>query len=111
MTSRRLLPSTLAGYDDGYPATAPVRSFTPNPIGIYNLGGNAAEWVHDIYTIYASASGVVDRDPVGPREGELHVIRGSSWQDATVTELRLAYRDYGRKPRADVGFRIARYAE
>jgi hypothetical protein len=28
-----------------------------------------------------------------------------------VSELRLSYRDYGVKPRPDVGFRIARYAE
>ena len=108
-SSGRHLPSTLAGYDDGFPATAPVQSFVTNAIGIYNLGGNAAEWVHDIYTIYSSAG--IARDPVGPQKGELHVIRGSSWQDSKVTELRLAYRDYGRKPRPDVGFRIARYAE
>jgi formylglycine-generating enzyme required for sulfatase activity len=109
MTSRGLVPSTLEAYNDGYPGTAPVHSFALNPIGIYNFGGNAAEWVHDIYMIHAS--GGVDRDPIGPGEGELHVIRGSSWQDAKVTELRLTYRDYGRKPRPDVGFRIARYAE
>jgi hypothetical protein len=30
---------------------------------------------------------------------------------ATVTELRLSYRDYGKDPRPDVGFRVARYAE
>jgi hypothetical protein len=30
---------------------------------------------------------------------------------STVTELRLSFRDYGNKPRPDVGFRIARYAE
>jgi hypothetical protein len=29
----------------------------------------------------------------------------------TVGELRLSYRDYGTKPRVDVGFRVARYAE
>ena len=108
-SSRRILLSTLPGYDDGFPATAPVQSFATNAIGLYNIGGNASEWVHDFYTIYAS--GGLVRDPVGPQEGELHVIRGSSWQDATVTELRLAYRDYGRKPRPDVGFRLARYAE
>ena len=41
----------------------------------------------------------------------VHVILGSSYLHGTVTELRLSYRDYATKPRADVGFRIARYAE
>jgi len=31
--------------------------------------------------------------------------------DASVTELRLSYRDYGTDARPDLGFRIARYAE
>jgi hypothetical protein len=30
---------------------------------------------------------------------------------ASITELRLSFRDYGDEPRADLGFRIARYAE
>ena len=33
------------------------------------------------------------------------------WMDASVSDLRLTYRDYGKKPRPDVGFRIARYVE
>ena len=51
------------------------------------------------------------RDPVGPAEGEYHVIRGASFLHGTVTELRLSFRDYGKDPRPDVGFRVARYAQ
>jgi formylglycine-generating enzyme required for sulfatase activity len=69
-----------------------------------------AEWTHDLYSI-PPASNEVARDPTGPAEGEQHVIRGSSFMHASVTELRLSFRDYGSKPRPDVGFRIARYAE
>ena len=43
--------------------------------------------------------------------GALRVIRGSSWRNAAVTELRVAYRDYGDGKRNDLGFRIARYAQ
>ncbi len=51
------------------------------------------------------------RDPVGPAEGEYHVIRGASFLHGTITEIRLSYRDYGKDARADVGFRVARYAQ
>jgi formylglycine-generating enzyme required for sulfatase activity len=109
-SARSLVPLLLQGYDDGYPATAPVGSFSPNALGLHDLGGNAAEWVHDVYAI-PPAGAPLERDPTGPASGELHVILGSSFLQGSVSELRLSYRDYGTKPRADVGFRIARYAE
>jgi formylglycine-generating enzyme required for sulfatase activity len=39
----------LEGYDDGYPTTAPVMSFKPNKLGLYDLGGNLWEWCEDWY--------------------------------------------------------------
>jgi formylglycine-generating enzyme required for sulfatase activity len=105
------LPSTISGYNDTYAATAPVDSFQANRLGIFQLGGNVAEWAHDHYSIYSSNTTSIDQDPMGPPEGEYHVIRGSSWMDSTITELRLSYRDYGNKPRSDLGFRIARYSD
>jgi len=103
-----MLGGSIPNYNDSHPATAPVGSFEPNSRGLFNLGGNVSEWVHDVYTIFPPAEGKVDTDPMGPREGEYHVIRGASWMDESVTELRLSYRDYGDDPRPDVGFRIAR---
>lgn len=99
------------GYEDGYPVTAPVGSFPPNAKGLYDLAGNVAEWVNDFYEISVSLSQSVEQDPLGPSSGTYHVIRGSSWAQGTVTELRLSFRDYGTDPRHDVGFRIARYVE
>ena len=92
-------------------ATAPAGSFRPNPLGLYNLGGNVSEWMHDVYAVTPSPPGEVTRDPTGPTEGAYHVIRGSSWMDTNVTELRLSYRDYGDQARPDLGFRIARSAQ
>jgi formylglycine-generating enzyme len=35
------------GYDDGYVFTAPVGSFRPNELGLYDMTGNASEWCSD----------------------------------------------------------------
>lgn len=109
--ARGLLNSVLSGYQDGYSAAAPTARFPPNPLGLFDLGGNAAEWCHDAYTIHPYEPDAVYTDPVGPENGSLHVIRGASWQDAAMTVLRTAYRGYGDKGRDNVGFRICRYAE
>jgi formylglycine-generating enzyme required for sulfatase activity len=100
----------LADYDDGFRVAAPVGSFAPNALGLYDLGGNVLEWTSDFYTVYPEATAVAV-DPLGPADGESHVIRGSSWLTANVAELRLAWRDYGSSGRPNLGFRIARYAE
>jgi formylglycine-generating enzyme required for sulfatase activity len=105
-----VVPQFLADYDDGFAVTAPVGSFSPNPLGFFDIGGNVAEWTHDLYTVQP-AGGAVSVDPAQGGEGGLHSIRGSSWKNSGVTELRLAYRDYGDNKRNDVGFRIARYAQ
>ncbi len=90
--------------------TAAVASFRPNEKGLYDMGGNVAEWVLDVYSI-PSADGSTQVDPTGPQSGDNYVIRGASWSLSKIAELRLSYRDYGQAGRDDVGFRIARYAE
>jgi formylglycine-generating enzyme required for sulfatase activity len=75
------------------------------------MGGNVAEWCHDFYTIYSYKSGKTYLDPAGPSDGKHHAIKGSSWNDANLGELRLAYRDYSMKKRPDLGFRVCRYAD
>lgn len=102
------LADTLRNYEDGYAGTAPVGRFAASPAGFFDLAGNAAEWVHDFYDIRANTA--PEKDPTGPAAGKQHVIRGSSWMQASVSALRWTYRDYGTEPRPDVGFRCARYA-
>ncbi|MDA1074698.1 MAG: PEGA domain-containing protein [Proteobacteria bacterium] len=98
----------IFGYNDNHIVAAPVGTFPANARGIHDLGGNVAEWVNDFYEI-PSADAVTD--PLGPDTADFHVIKGSSWMHGTVTDLRLAFRDYGADGRRDVGFRIARFAE
>ena len=100
----------LSSYKDGYVVAAPVASFSASNKKLYDIGGNVAEWVHDVYTI-PSANGSVQTDPLGSQSGDNYVIRGASWSHSRISELRLSYRDYGQAGRDDVGFRIARYAE
>ncbi|MDE2148855.1 MAG: PEGA domain-containing protein [Gammaproteobacteria bacterium] len=106
-----LVARHLDDYDDGYPATAPVASFAANALGLYDLGGNVAEWVNDAYEALPLIGAPERTDPLGPTTGSDHVIRGSSWMDSSITALRLSARDSGNGPRPDLGFRIARYAQ
>jgi len=100
----------LGNYMDGQVVSAPVASFKANQHRLYDMGGNVAEWVHDVYTI-PSANGATETDPLGGQSGDNYVIRGASWSHSKIAELRLSYRDYGQAGRDDVGFRLARYAE
>jgi len=104
------LSFTLADYNDQYPVSAVVGSFSPNGKGLYDMSGNVAEWVNDYFDIRPNRS-ESEVDPRGPEQGSKHVIRGASWALASRTELRLSYRDSGTDGRIDLGFRIARYVD
>jgi formylglycine-generating enzyme required for sulfatase activity len=108
VSAARKLPTVLVTYDDGHAASAPVASYEPNGHGIYDLGGNVAEWVQDFYSLDVLESTERVDDPLGPDSGQLHVVRGASWRSATVTDLRVAARGSGIDGREDLGFRIAR---
>ncbi len=96
------------GYNDNQIVAAPVKTFPVDARGLYDIGGNVAEWVTDYYAI-PTAEAV--RDPIGPASGEYRVAKGASWMSGTITDLRVTFRNYGIDGRPDLGFRIARYAE
>jgi formylglycine-generating enzyme required for sulfatase activity len=104
-----VLPEVIAGYDDGFAGSAPVGRFDANPVGVFDIGGNVAEWCQDWYAARPDTTGQVD--PLGPAKGRHHVVRGSSWRDAGISELRLSRRDYSDAARDDLGFRFVRYAQ
>jgi formylglycine-generating enzyme required for sulfatase activity len=110
-SSGEILSSLMTGYDDGFVSTAPIGSYPANALGLYDGGGNVAEWVNDFYSVPTPGTTTPIVDPMGPDRGSNYVIRGSGWKHFGVTELRMSYRDYGTEPRIDLGFRIVRNAE
>jgi formylglycine-generating enzyme required for sulfatase activity len=105
------LPTTLITYNDDFVTSAPVASFEPNAAGLFDMGGNVTEWVYDYYSLdFQSPAGIVE-DPTGPATGAYRVVRGSGWRSATLTQLRIASRDYSNAGRDDLGFRFARNLE
>jgi formylglycine-generating enzyme required for sulfatase activity len=110
-SAKGLIDVIIEGYNDGYAAVAPAGKFRPTRSGLFDLGGNVAEWCHDYYAIDPSEPVKAQVDPAGPPEGSHRVVKGASWKLAGITHLRIAFRDYSAVPRNDLGFRICRYAE
>lgn len=84
---------TLFNYNDGYEKTAPVGSYPPNELGIYDLAGNAYEWVADDYA----------------EQGVYGVLRGGCWSSYLKEHLYVTNRNAVRSSKASnlYGFRVA----
>lgn len=66
--------------DDGFPSTAPVKSFPPTPLGLYDVAGNVWEWCSDVY----NREGYVQmpEDALPATRGNLtaeRILRGGSY--------------------------------
>lgn len=101
----------FVGCDDKYAHTSPVGSFRPNKFGLYDIAGNAGEWVEDCYQdTYRDTP--ADDSAVETCMAKFHnarVMRGGGW-NAIPDWLRSASRDVEAPSlRSDTfGFRVAR---
>jgi formylglycine-generating enzyme required for sulfatase activity len=68
----------LREVNDGYDGIAPVMSFRPNELGIYDLGGNVWEWCQDW------------RDDTK----DVRVLRGGAWRTDVPSFLLSSCRDF-----------------
>ena len=93
---------------DGYVFTAPVGKFKPNAFGLYDMHGNAWQWVADWYARGYYGTSPVD-DPTGPESDSLRVLRGGSW-DSMAVDTRCANRTRVTPDdrNYDTGFRVSR---
>ncbi|MDD9799813.1 MAG: SUMF1/EgtB/PvdO family nonheme iron enzyme [Gammaproteobacteria bacterium] len=101
--------SYIPRYTDGFAGLAPVGSFPADRAGLFDLSGNASEWVHDVYSLTPPRDSAIEVDPMGAAHGGAHVFKGSNWRSASLTELRASFRETSAGGRDDLGFRVARY--
>lgn len=55
-----------------------VASYPPNPYGMYDMAGNAAEWVNDWYGSFPTKA---MSNYTGVSKGSARVVRGGGWSD------------------------------
>ncbi len=93
-------------YNDVFPYTAPVGSFSANGYGLYDITDNVWEWCNDWYDSNYYGTSPYD-NPEGPASGFYRVLRSGSW-NYVARDCRVAYR-YDCPPDGrdnDFGFRI-----
>jgi formylglycine-generating enzyme required for sulfatase activity len=103
------LAAALPAYRDEHTVVAPVASYARGGSGLYDMGGNVSEWMHDVYTSLPDTAPVTD--PTGVEADGPHGVRGANWRTASIAELRLAWRDRAAGASQTLGFRVARSVE
>lgn len=107
--TREALQLYIESYTDDHVELAPVGSYSANLNGIYDLEGNAAEWVWDFYKHPHSGRGESLVDPLGPTDGLDHIVKGGSYRSTTLSDVLVNVRRTLPFKDETVGFRVARW--
>jgi len=96
--------------EDGHSGTAPVKSYSPNGYGLYNVSGNVWEWCEDWFSPdYHKESS--SENPRGPQYGEARIMRGGSYlcHESYCNRYRIAARSANTPDSStgNLGFRCA----
>jgi len=105
-TAEELGLSSALGPDDGYRVTAPVGSFPPNPWGVYDMMGNAAELCPWCTSPFEPEVAV---DPGEETWSQMVALRGGSWRSNWYCNLSFPVHRAELSSRfndQDVGFRL-----
>jgi hypothetical protein len=94
------------GENSGNETLHPVGEKRANEFGLYDMLGNAYEWVNDWYdeNYYQNSP---SQDPGGPAGGPMRVYRGGAWGNSISSLVRVSVRERGLPgvEGADIGFR------
>lgn len=99
---------------DKWEGLSPIASFPPNPFGLYDITGNAFEWVYDRHTPWYDMKGIVTNPinfdkPFDFPNDTIRTIRGGGFNfhwSACTNYYRSG--ELAKKANSYIGFRVAR---
>ncbi len=101
--------ANMEGEEDGYVNSAPVGSYPPNPLGLYDMSGNVSEWTSDWFDREYYTDSPVNNPRGADAKTARYFVRRGAWYNKK-RYLRCYIRNW-RDPGfrlVDLGFRLAR---